>query len=337
MFFQYISAMLMISSFLSAQPAEYHVEEGQGNVKQIIHLPGKPQAAAVSPDRERLAIGVSSTLLLINFADGSLKKSIEFDNGDVRGVAFLEGKQKVAVAGVGGVSVYETASGKLLTQVPGHPNARQPQKTRTYDVAYLPNQRQLVTISEDESNLRFWSADDGAAGKVLDTQIKRPQRLVVSPDHSLLAVSGSGSGGVVVLFRLPDLQEVWRNEEFGVNPVLAFSPDSRLLAVGDDGGGADVLILNAGDGTEATSRYVGSGRVGGLGWTAGGGIVTAPSRVGFGVYFYPLKTEDEQPQILDKKLLAEEDVDNAVAIGSGDRFAAVIGTDRVVKIFKLAE
>lgn len=124
---------------------------------------------------------------------------------------------------------------------------------------------------------------------------------------------------------------------FGVNPVLAFSPDNRFLAVGDDGGGADVVILNANDGAEATSRYVGSGRVGGLGWTAGGGIVTAPSRVGFGVYFYPLKAEDEQPQILDKKLLAEEDVDNAVAIGSGDRFAAVIGTDRVVKIFKLSE
>lgn len=325
--------LLLVTAYLFAQSREYRVDKAGDGGELTLHLPSNPGAMTVSPDGQQLAIAASSSLLLIDFSSGALLKTLVFQRGQIRGIAFAGDNNHIALAGVGGVAIYHIASGEIKIQIPGHPNTRRPQQTRTHDVVYVPESQQLMTISADESMLRSWSAEDGSAGQTLDLQIQRPQRLVISPDGSALAVSGSGN---VMMYRLPDLQELWRLEEFGVNPVLAFSQDSRVLAVGDDGGGADATVLRVADGSEIASRYVGSGRVGGLAWLADGRLITAPSRFGFGIYVYPMKTEKESPLTLDKKFLATEDVDNAVVTGKSDSLVAVAGKKNLIKVYKLA-
>ena len=351
----FILAFILLLSVgnVAAQEDDFSVEKGHGNVRNIIHVSRYLHTIAASPDRNTLAVGTSGKLYLINFRSGELEKSIDI-NQEILRVAFTPDGQRISIGGGNGISLVEVDTGEKIWSTPGIPNP----KLKTADPAsarymskYIkitsikcfPVVKQFANISEDESNLRFWSIQDGTATKIINTNIKEPGALVISPTGMHLALRGAdgfgarGSQGTIVSYRLPRMKEMWRNTDgaYGFESVLAFSPDGKLLATGTTSWGEiEVQILNAKSGVVVNEFNLGEGNsLNGIAWTSDGErMITAAENQ---VALWKIGGADEQPIVLDAGFAAQNDTDNAVVIGLNDTVVAVLGDRKMVKIYDL--
>lgn len=352
-----VSILISVLAFsfgkIAAQDDDYRVEKGQGNVRHILYVSGYLHAITASPDGNTLAIGTSSKLYLVSFQTGKLEKSINIGQEILR-VAFTPDSKQIVIGGGKGVSLIEVSTGKKIWSAAGIPNPKlkradpasakyMSKNIKITAIKYIPAREQFASISEDESSLRFWSIQDGAAAKIIDTKIEEPGVLALSSDAVHLAVRGAdgfgqrGSQGTVVLYRLPEMEEMWRNTDgaYGFESTLAFSPDGQFLATGTTSwGNMKVQLLNVKSGETVTKFNLGEGdELNGIAWTLDGkSLVTAAESQ---VALWKIEEKDKQPILLDEKFKIQDDTNNAVVIGLNGTAAAVLGDSKMVKIYDL--
>ncbi|MFB1485303.1 WD40 repeat domain-containing protein [Corallococcus sp. RDP092CA] len=241
--------------------------------------PGGAEAAvslAVSPDRERIAVGtMKGRALVLDARSGRVLLELPGVNGSVRAVAFSPDGALVAVAGDPDIQLWSVSDGRPVGLLQGHTgkvwalafdstgrrlaSGGADKTARTWDVArrqpllrldlgepvravaFTPSEPHLVTAGMRQP-LRVWDAEEGRLLKAMDAQAVGVLALAVSPDGRFLASSGVEEG--VKLWGLPSGEHLGTlTGQQGFLAALAFSPDGALL------------VSAASDGTLQLNRF----------------------------------------------------------------------------------
>jgi RNA polymerase sigma factor (sigma-70 family) len=183
---------------------------------------GGCEAVAFSPDGKTLAVGTHSGVALLDAASG--KELWQVNSERISAVAFApDGKTFAAARLDGGVTLWQTATGKAVAQSKGEGAGH------TWALAFSPDGRRLAWAEGARRVLWDYRADrrveqDGGHGGEV-------YAVAFAPDGRLLATAGQDRA-----IRLWDAAtgKPLRALEGHRVPVtgLAFSPDSRLLASG---------------------------------------------------------------------------------------------------------
>ncbi|MER6167080.1 WD40 repeat domain-containing serine/threonine protein kinase [Streptomyces violaceorubidus] len=211
--------------------------------RQTYGIRESPESLAFSPDGKRIALGISSGVLLRDVADrGDDPRAYLNHNVRVKDVAFSPDGRTLASVGDYSDKRYSPNNepGKLwdvahLDPEPygqGDPRHDLALEDITYAVAFSPDGRTLATGGQG-GGVRLW---DGATGRLrarLDSPLVTDARdLAFSPDGRTLAVTADRR---VLLWNLADRKPsaVLADDETGFGAdirELAFSPDGRFLA-----------------------------------------------------------------------------------------------------------
>ena len=179
-------------------------------------IAGKPMAR-IMPPTDPNALGQRNTVLTL---------------------AFNPKFQSLATAGMSGVVIlWNTSTLKPIRALKGHDKPIRA-------LAYLPDGRKLVTISEDKT-LRLWDLDQGTEVGRHDAK-SILNALAVSPDGSIILV-GSESGTIDQFdpadIRTPKFRLPTRPEQ-GAVECLAFRPDGRQFLSNVVANKADATIAS---------------------------------------------------------------------------------------------
>lgn len=200
-----------------------------GSMEQVPGVPFRPDAAALSPDGDRLVAPCHADLCVWDTGDGALRDT--WDGGTV--VAWSPEGEVVATNGANddgtaGAAVIEADTGEERLTVPGHEagDATDGAAGGITDLVFSPDGETLATAGTD-GTVRLWSVDDGVEVATLETGGEAPDALVFSPSGDRLAVAA------------PDVPvEVW--DVASTEPVgtleadsqgdVAWSPDGATIA-----------------------------------------------------------------------------------------------------------
>ncbi|GMU01254.1 hypothetical protein KH5H1_53740 [Corallococcus caeni] len=227
--------------------------------------PGGTEAAvslAVSPDRERIAVGtLKGKALVLDARSGRVLLELPGAKGFVRAVAFSPDGALVAVAGDPDIQLWSVSDGRPVGLLQGHTgkvwtlafdgsgrrlaSGGADKTVRTWDVerrqpllrldmgepvravAFTPSQPHLVTAGMRQP-IRVWDVEEGRLLKTLDEGTAGVLALAVSPDGRFLASSGVEQ--VVKVWGLPSGEQLGTlTGQQGFLSGLAFSPDGALL------------------------------------------------------------------------------------------------------------
>jgi WD40 repeat protein len=205
---------------------------------------------AFSPDSRRLAVGWQEWVLCFDLATGQEVKRWRLPAG-AHALAFHPDNGKLAVGYFRSsvTSVYDTASGSLLTDLPVGAMSDQ-------IVAWHPDGERLAVAGSDP-RIQIWNV--AAKGKVatLEGHAQRVTTLTFHPDGELLA--SHGWDGQLVLWHPSSGRQLMR-----LTSVNAphFSADGRWLGVAWDGDRADLLEVTPTREYRTLVSSVGAGRGG---------------------------------------------------------------------------
>ena len=220
-----------------------------------------------------------------------------------------DGKQLLAAAKDGIVRQYDTASARLVRELPGHtrwansaafaPNAAwfvsasSDETLRIHDSATGALRRMLrghtasvnaVVVSPDggrivsaaaDGTLRWWNAQLADDARDLWTQAKDVYGFAFSPDGQRAA--SAAWGGVIKLWDSATGRVVWEKQIHDTSAnAVAFSPDGKRLVSGGNDGRVQLVDVATGA-VLATWEKVGDGRAAGIAWSPDGRAVFSPS------------------------------------------------------------
>ena len=227
--------------------------------------PGGTEAAvslAVSPDRERIAVGIlKGKALVLDARSGRVLLELPGAKGSVRAVAFSPDGALVAVAGDPDIQLWSVSDGRPVGLLQGHTgkvwalafdstgrrlaSGSTDKTVRTWDVerrqpllrldmgepvravAFTPSEPHLVTAGMRQP-IRVWDVTAGRLLKTLDEKAVGVLALAVSPDGRFLASSGLDQ--VVKVWSLPSGEPLGTlTGQQGFLAALAFSPDGAFL------------------------------------------------------------------------------------------------------------
>ncbi|RKG97130.1 WD40 repeat domain-containing protein [Corallococcus carmarthensis] len=217
---------------------------------------------AVSPDRERIAVGtLKGRALVLDARSGRVLLELPGVKGSVRAVAFSPDGTLVAVAGDPDIQLWSVSDGRPVGLLQGHTgkvwalafdstgrrlaSGSTDKTVRTWDVArrqpllrldmgepvravvFTPSELHLVTAGMRQP-IRVWDVEQGRLLKTLDEKTVGVLALAVSPDGRFLASSGMEE--VVKVWGLPSGERMGTlTGQQGFLSALAFSPDGALL------------------------------------------------------------------------------------------------------------
>ncbi|MFD7283739.1 trypsin-like peptidase domain-containing protein [Streptomyces sp. NPDC059862] len=215
---------------------------------------------AFSPDGHTLATssGAVGTVRLLDVGTGRTKKTLSPDLGGVFSVAFSPDGRTLATGsagcpsesdraaclsaddGVGGVHLWDVASGKMRRSLTGHTGG-------LTSVAFSPDGRTLVTGSYDRT-VRVWDAISGKNRRTLTGYGATVTSVAFHPDGRTFA-TGSGNGRPQLWDAASGTLRKAMSDAGQYITSMGFSPDGRTLAVGSSNDGS-VRLLDV-----ATGRY----------------------------------------------------------------------------------
>ncbi len=255
---------------------EWHYlrQRNQAEQRELEVLPTSLYFVCYSEDGSLLVTaGQDATLRFYDALAGEPQGTLPTGQGEVNGVAFIAGQQRLASAGDdGSVRIWDLATRQEVLNIAAHP-------ARAYQVVVAPRLNLLVTCG-DEPVVRLWDLDDGHSRGQLEGHAKAVEAIALSPDGRHLAsassdktiriwdlesrtlsrtlsghegrltsVAYSGDGKWLATASLDKTVRVWNVESgetvFTANSLdavqsLAFSADGRELAVGDRGGSLEL-------------------------------------------------------------------------------------------------
>ncbi|QAT83272.1 WD domain-/G-beta repeat-containing protein [Corallococcus coralloides] len=217
---------------------------------------------AVSPDRERIAVGtLKGRALVLDARSGRVLLELPGGSGSVRAVAFSPDGALLAVAGDPDIQLWSVADSRPVGLLQGHTgkvwalafdstgrrlaSGSTDKTVRTWDVerrqpllrldmgepvravVFTPSEPHLVTAGMRQP-LRIWDVTEGRLLKTLGEKTVGVLALAVSPDGRFLASSGMAAG--VKVWGLPSGEQLGTLAgQQGFLAALAFSPDGALL------------------------------------------------------------------------------------------------------------
>ncbi|RKG87657.1 WD40 repeat domain-containing protein [Corallococcus sp. CA049B] len=217
---------------------------------------------AVSPDRERIAVGtLKGRALVLDARSGRVLLELPGGSGSVRAVAFSPDGALLAVAGDPDIQLWSVADSRPVGLLQGHTgkvwalafdstgrrlaSGSKDTTVRTWDVerrqpllrldmgepvravVFTPSEPHLVTAGMRQP-LRVWDVTEGRLLKTLGEKTVGVLALAVSPDGRFLASSGMDAG--VKVWGLPSGEQLGTlTGQQGFLAALAFSPDGALL------------------------------------------------------------------------------------------------------------
>ncbi|WP_455567415.1 nSTAND1 domain-containing NTPase [Streptomyces bottropensis] len=220
-------------------------------------------SVAFSPDGRTLATssGAVSAVRLLDVGTGRTKKTLSYDLGGVLSVAFSPDGRTLATGsagcptdsdrasclstddGVGGVHLWDVASGKMRRSLKGHTGG-------VTSVAFSHDGRTLVSGSHDRT-VHVWDAISGKNRRTLTGYGRMVTSVAFHPDGRAFA-TGSGDGKV----------QLWDAASGALRKAMAdtgqhvtsmgFSPDGHVLAVGSSNDGS-VRLLDVATGRHRAS------------------------------------------------------------------------------------
>jgi WD40 repeat protein len=187
------------------------------------------RAHAFSPDGRRLAVGRQKEVVCFDLATGQPVKRWPLPQPP-HSLAFHPGGGKLAVGYFGGgvTSVYDAASGALLTDLPVG-------TTWSQVVAWHPDGERLAVASYDP-RVQIWNVALKRKVATLEGHAQRVTTVSFHPDGELLA--SHGWDGQLLLWHPCSGRQLMRLASIS---APSFSTDGRYLGVVWDGGRADLL------------------------------------------------------------------------------------------------
>lgn len=236
-----------------AEGRELHPEVG--GAESVVSL-------AVSPDRERIAVGtLKGRVLVLDARSGRMLLELPAANGSVRAVAFSPDGALLAVAGDPDIQLWSVADSRPVGLLQGHTgkvwtlafdssgrrlaSGSADKTVRTWDVerrqpllrldmgepvravVFTPPEPHLVTAGMRQP-LRVWDVTEGRLLKTMDAKTVGVLALAVSPDGRFLASSGVAAGVKVWGLHSGEQLGTFTGQQ-GFVAALAFSPDGALL------------------------------------------------------------------------------------------------------------
>jgi WD40 repeat protein len=209
---------------------------------------GVVNAAAWSPDGERLALATTLGVWLYEADDWDAEPSLLAGQEGALSVAFSPDGQQIAAGGEdASAAVWDVRSGARLITLTSH----------LYGVdrlAFSPGGDRLAT-SDPSGVLRLWSAATGAEVRVFQSDGSQTA-LAWSPNGGRLAASGAES---VRVWSVEDGDQIFYLETDADSVLLSFDVVGERLVIGADGG--ESYRLDVWDGESVSAGQPAAGRL----------------------------------------------------------------------------
>jgi WD40 repeat protein len=225
------------------------VDNGKQTAK--IDIPPGIAAVAYSPNGKFLAFSARNGVALHEADTGKEIRTIAH-KGAVASLAFTPDSETLAVKGVGqGVSLYETASGKLLRTLGegdagGNPNLVRINGGQTdgRDFALSPDGK--VIAAANGQTLRFWNVANGKEQALAGGHRGAATAVLLTPDRKTMI--SRGSDGTIRRWNTADGKELGQFEEPKGTIGAVFALDGKTVALANSDG--TIRLVAVADGTE---------------------------------------------------------------------------------------
>ncbi len=175
---------------------------------------------AISPQRDRLAMGNSGRVWVRSIASGDVRLKLQMPG--INGAAFSADGGTLGVSAYGGLRLFDAETGEQRLPTPGHASLPR-------GVAFSPDGASLYSTAVDES-LQAWDTVDAA--QRYEQKTPQGEALAISPDGQLLALVSASDVTVRVLEAATGLEKMNLTGHTTGNHAVAFSPDGKHLATG---------------------------------------------------------------------------------------------------------
>lgn len=205
-------------------------ETNSGKIVKKLSIPPEPVSISfLTMDGKYLCYSLIEKpfVRLWDVKEDTLFKEYTFGIDGVRAIEYTDDRKLTATSNHTDIQLWDMATNKLLWQVKSAGFVR--------TMAFLDSGKKLLTLGQDDHQIRIWDAHDGRLLQTIETvKVEGPHSFswmgVVSPKSNYFAYSGRNyiqvidvSAGKVnaVYYDYPDLQN-----------VLAWSPDERFIFSG---------------------------------------------------------------------------------------------------------
>jgi WD40 repeat protein/predicted Ser/Thr protein kinase len=281
-------------------------------------------SVAYGPTGEWLvSASADGTAKIWNTATGHLIRTLDVDEGTIRGIAISPDGGRVVTASYSGtLDVWDAATGALLMSLDGHTGP-------IHDVAYSPDGA-LIASAAIDGTARIWDARTGAGLAVFEHPswvhdvcfTSDSTRLATTCRDNVVRIWSLSSGSAVLEIDVLPTTSEW---DFVHCWESSFSPDARVLAAGGHDGVIRLYDAQTGDLLRVLAGH--SERVRALVFSADGTLLASGSDDG------TVRVWDPATGVQIAKLLGHQASVFAVAFSPDDAHVASASADHTVRIW----
>ncbi len=244
----------------------------QGNLVRCLHVlenhPQAVEAIAVTPDAKNVITASGELIYIWNLDSGKLTKTLK---GHLKPVTSLSLNEDGTILAAGSrdktVSLWRLPEGNLITRLSAN-------VASVWSLAMTKNAKLIASASYQE--VRLWQYPQARLFKSLRGFSREVQKVIISPDDTLLIACGGKRDNSIRIWRLPDGDHLYNlfGHEDGVWDLVV-TPDSRTLASASQD--CTIKLWSLDEGREIATLEEHFGRVWCLGITPDGKTLVSGS------------------------------------------------------------